>query len=323
MRTDSLNGLSAASSGMAPSDILAYVLVAVLVGILVFVPARAVYVRIRNRHWKKEFCEIYGIARLDLPDDCLIRWTGADVGNAYRLQFPSWVRPKKDGTRDQRVANNRVIWKTCQLSLEGWYLETTMPFAMVQLVGLLRKRNPDIEIRPCREEAEKISDMNEYMRRMSCKSSAEKIYKTYIYDPYGFEAFIADVYKKQGYDAHTTPKTNDGGYDVYAERDGYSAIIECKCYAADNKIGRPMIQKLVGANQIENADHMVFITTSSFSKEALEYAAKTGVQTIDGQQLVEMISKNTDNVEFRRNSSRFQLTAEDLEAYFPADIKVA
>ncbi len=53
-------------------------------------------------------------------------------------------------------------------------------------------------------------------------------------------------------------------------------------------VGRPEIQKFAGALQGQRASKGVFITTSSYSREALEYASviSTKIILIDGAMLV-------------------------------------
>ena len=108
--------------------------------------------------------------------------------------------------------------------------------------------------------------------------------------PQEFEKFCAELFKKMGYEAQTTAGSNDGGYDIAMRKDGIDYIAECKLYTAD-MVGRPLIQKLVGANATQRADKMVFITTSRFSKPAVDYATEQKVWLIDGEELQRMIDR--------------------------------
>lgn len=56
----------------------------------------------------------------------------------------------------------------------------------------------------------------------------------------------------------------------------------------DGTVGRPEIQKFAGALQGQRASKGVFITTSTFSKDAIEYANRipTKIILIDGDTLV-------------------------------------
>lgn len=60
-------------------------------------------------------------------------------------------------------------------------------------------------------------------------------------------------------------------------------------------VGRPELQKFVGALAGQGAKKGIFITTSSFTKEAKEYAPKndTKIVLIDGEELADyMIDYN-------------------------------
>lgn len=61
----------------------------------------------------------------------------------------------------------------------------------------------------------------------------------------------------------------------------------------EGTVGRPEIHKFVGALQGQGATKGIFITTSSFSKEATDYASKINpiakIKLIDGVQLAELM----------------------------------
>lgn len=107
--------------------------------------------------------------------------------------------------------------------------------------------------------------------------------------PSAFEDFIANLYRHMGYDVKQTPYTNDGGKDAYVSKDGVTFLVECKRYAADARIGRPMLQKLYAAMNEEHIKKGIFITTASYTKDALEYGEKYNIQTINGDGLVSLI----------------------------------
>ena len=107
--------------------------------------------------------------------------------------------------------------------------------------------------------------------------------------PSAFEDFVANLYRHMGYDVKQTPYTNDGGKDAYVSKDGVTFLVECKRYAADARIGRPMLQKLYAAMNEEHIKKGIFITTASYTKDALEYGKKYNIQTINGDELVNLI----------------------------------
>src|SRR6202022_99483 len=87
-----------------------------------------------------------------------------------------------------------------------------------------------------------------------------------------FEDAIAGLYRCQGYSVRQTPYTSDGGFDIVATNEKENLYIECKRFSPTSKIGRPILQKLVGAIPIEDRCRGVLITTSTFTYEAIVYA---------------------------------------------------
>lgn len=96
-------------------------------------------------------------------------------------------------------------------------------------------------------------------------------------NPREFEVFCANLLGKMNEytSAKATEPTCDGGKDVIAiDNRNDKVYVECKHYREGNTVGRPMIQKLIGACAGEGVHKAIFITTSSYSNEAIEYAKK-------------------------------------------------
>lgn len=120
--------------------------------------------------------------------------------------------------------------------------------------------------------------------------------------PRAFEHLVAQLLHRMGYGggitgaAKVTQYSNDGGIDGVIKEDilGLGRIhIQAKRYAPDHTIGREAIQNFVGALAVAQSNKGVFITTSGFSRQALDYVATLNGQTtvvlIDGQQLARYI----------------------------------
>jgi restriction system protein len=112
--------------------------------------------------------------------------------------------------------------------------------------------------------------------------------------PYFFEKLVVDLLLKMGYggfrqdSGEITRKTADGGIDGIIREDklGLDTIyIQAKRW--DGTIGSPEIQKFAGALQGRRARKGVFITTSKFTKEALDFASmiENKIILIDGDTL--------------------------------------
>lgn len=116
--------------------------------------------------------------------------------------------------------------------------------------------------------------------------------------PNFFERLVVEVIVKMGYggtrqDAgKAIGKSGDGGIDGIIKEDklGLDTIfIQAKRW--DNTVGRPEIQKFVGALTGQRAKKGLFITTSEFSSDALDYVSRvdTKIVLIDGETLAQLM----------------------------------
>lgn len=108
---------------------------------------------------------------------------------------------------------------------------------------------------------------------------------------YEFEKFCADVLNQLNYHVKVTPPNNDGGKDIYGtDPDNKRIFGECKQWKTPH-VGRPHLQKLKGAMCDANINYGIFITTSKFSKQALEYAKRNNIRCVDRSELNKLIAK--------------------------------
>lgn len=118
--------------------------------------------------------------------------------------------------------------------------------------------------------------------------------------PAFFERLVVELLVKMGYggsikDAgQAIGKTGDEGIDGTIKEDklGLDIIyIQAKRWQNGNVVGRPELHKFVGALAGQGAKKGIFITTSSFTKEALAYSPKneTKIVLIDGEQLAQLM----------------------------------
>jgi restriction system protein len=118
--------------------------------------------------------------------------------------------------------------------------------------------------------------------------------------PSFFERLVVDLLVKMGYGGSVNDagkaigKTNDEGIDGTIKEDklGLDVIyIQAKRWKEGNVVGRPELHKFVGALAGQGAKKGIFITASTFTKEAVEYTPKneTKIILIDGIQLAELM----------------------------------
>ncbi len=91
-------------------------------------------------------------------------------------------------------------------------------------------------------------------------------------------------------------RTGDGGIDGIINEDplGLDVVyVQAKRWS-DNSVGRPEIQRFVGALQGQRARKGVFITTSTFSSDARSYVSMIDARVvlIDGQRLATLMVDN-------------------------------
>lgn len=140
--------------------------------------------------------------------------------------------------------------------------------------------------------------------------------------PTFFEKLVVELLVKMGYGGSIKDagkaigKSGDEGIDGTIKEDklGLDIIyIQAKRWQSGNVVGRPELHKFVGALAGQGAKKGIFITTSSFTRDALEYIPKneTKIVLIDGEQLAQfMIDYNlgvtsVNNYEVKRIDSDY------------------
>ena len=117
-------------------------------------------------------------------------------------------------------------------------------------------------------------------------------------DPGHFENIVIDFLLRMGYGGSwkdagkAIGRSGDGGIDGIIKEDklGLDAIyIQAKRW--EGTVGRPEIQKFVGALHGQRAKKGIFITTSEFSQDALNYAKDIDpkIVLIDGRKMAELM----------------------------------
>ncbi|TCZ81090.1 restriction endonuclease [Paenibacillus albiflavus] len=96
-------------------------------------------------------------------------------------------------------------------------------------------------------------------------------------DPRKFEEIVAEIFHKKGFSVSLTPRTRDGGKDIYAVQHGMFGpqllVIECKRYSSTNKVGVELVRGIYGVKMAERATAAMLVTTSYFSKDAIDFAS--------------------------------------------------
>ncbi len=128
--------------------------------------------------------------------------------------------------------------------------------------------------------------------------SQELLTKIKSCTPAFFENLVVELLVKMGYGGSikdagkSIGKSGDEGIDGIIKEDKLGLdVIYIQAKRWDGSVGRPEIQKFIGALAGQGAKKGVFITTSRYTLDAREYQPKndTKIVLIDGEQLAELM----------------------------------
>jgi restriction system protein len=143
-----------------------------------------------------------------------------------------------------------------------------------------------------------------------------------------FEGLVLDVLQAIGYGGSREDagerlgRTGDEGVDGVIREDTLGLdLIYVQAKKWSNPVGRPEIQRFVGALHGQRASKGVFITTSSFSREAINYADSVSPRVIlvDGRELAQLMIDHGVGVSV---ATTYEIKRIDLD-YFGADENIA
>jgi restriction endonuclease Mrr len=147
----------------------------------------------------------------------------------------------------------------------------------------LRRKREQQEEQLRREEQERAEQIEALLQRDAFRDSVNYMSGT------EFEDFMADVFKKQGYGVETTPKSGDQGVDLLLTIENRKVAVQLKRYAA-KPIGNDAVGAVFAGMFHYKAKEAWVITTSSFTKKAVQLAKSNGVRLIDGRELEDWLS---------------------------------
>ncbi|MEL4356467.1 MULTISPECIES: restriction endonuclease [unclassified Luteococcus] len=153
--------------------------------------------------------------------------------------------------------------------------------------------------------------------------AAESLDRLRAADPTFFEEAVVKVLLAMGYGGaeqrgHRIGGTGDGGVDGVIDQDalGLEQIyVQAKRYAEGNNVGRETIQAFIGALAGVGASRGVFITSSDFTVNAVNYAQgiPTRVILINGQRLASLMIKYRVGVQTKQTYEVVELDEDFFE----------
>jgi restriction system protein len=255
------------------------------------------------------------------------------LGATFNLTEQELNEQLPNSKNGKRKFNNRVHWAQAHLKMAG--LIEYIGSSIVQITDrgrqLISEGTTALSIRSLRDKFEDYDEklkssytgkrnipMNEESGGQNVLDPEEQISTAYqnilitlkqdiltrvkAVPPKSFEKHVVELLVKMGYggdfneSGSTTPYAKDEGIDGIIKEDKLGLdVIYIQAKRWEGTVSRPEIQKFVGALAGQRAKKGVFITTSSFTKEAINYAAQMDAKIvlIDGEQLAQyMIDYN-------------------------------
>jgi restriction system protein len=213
----------------------------------------------------------------------------------------------------QPIINNRISWARTYMRKAGLIESTRRGYFKITKrgLGVLNKKPNEINVKfleqfpefiefrtlrrdketehfivePTLETPEESMDLVYHNIKQSLASEIlEAVKKS---SPSFFERIVVDLLVQMGYggsrkDAgEAVGRTGDEGIDGIIKEDRLGLdIIYIQAKRWEGIVGRPEIQKFVGALQGKRAKRGIFLTTSSFTKEAIDYTSSIDIKVI-------------------------------------------
>ncbi len=225
----------------------------------------------------------------------------------------------------QYIIDNRVGWARTYLKKAGLLESTKRSYFKITNLGLeVLQKNPKeinvkfleqfpqfIEFRNLRKEEEEEEEENltqtpqellEYgYQRIKKDLASELLNLVKKSSPRFFEKLVVELLIKMGYGGSLKDagkaigQSGDGGIDGIIKEDKLGLdIIYIQAKRWENVVGSKDVRNFVGSLAGQKASKGVFITTSSFTKDALEYVKTIPhkVILIDGEILAQLMIEN-------------------------------
>jgi restriction system protein len=109
-----------------------------------------------------------------------------------------------------------------------------------------------------------------------------------------FEAFMAEFLATQGYDVEQLGGAGDQGVDLILTQGERTIAVQLKRYT--RPLGNKPVQEVLSGRFIHGTNEAWVITTSSFTRGAVEAARNTQVRLIDGRELFSWIQEASEEL---------------------------
>ena len=184
-------------------------------------------------------------------------------------------------------------------------------------VGTNKNVSPAVEEVIAAQTPEALIDNS--IKKINSQLASELIDMVLMQSPQFFESLVVELLEKMGYGSgFKTQYSHDDGIDGVINEDtlGLDVIhIQAKRWKSNNKVGKKELQSFVGAMSGNGGQKGVFITTSSYTKEALDYKPAIKLAKIDGEQLAAYMIKYNIGVSIKKTYEIKRIDMDYFETY--------
>lgn len=128
-------------------------------------------------------------------------------------------------------------------------------------------------------QSQALSEIKEYIQKMN---------------PYAFQELVAALLRAMGYyTPYISPKGKDGGVDILAYSDPLGLKeprikVQVKRYADSTVVGAPDVRSLLGILSPGSGEVALFVTSGSYSNDAIAAAKGRNIRLIDGNEFINL-----------------------------------
>lgn len=223
-----------------------------------------------------------------------VGWAKTYLDKAGLVETPSRAKYRITDEGKKALASGEII--------DLKYLEKYESFKSFHTANGNSSSNETIEATEEEKSPQEILD--DAFNQVNSSLSSQLMDEVMKLSPGQFEKLVVRLLLAMGYGSgiddagKVTQLSNDGGIDGIIKEDklGFDNIyIQAKQWALTQTVGRPEIQKFVGALTGKQAQKGLFITTAKYSADAIEYAGNllgTKVVLVDGDALMKLMIRH-------------------------------
>ena len=147
-------------------------------------------------------------------------------------------------------------------------------------------------------------------RRQAAGKSLEELQAL---SPDAFEEWVAARFRERGYSTKVSGMGGDHGVDLVLEKDGETAVVQCKNYKAWS-VGEPLLRDIYGAMHDFGAQKAYLVTTGRLTRAAVEWVRGKPIEVWDGDYVAALSLRQTSREEAQAPASTVNGAIADIES---------